>query len=107
MWLFGSDGRKVVVSQVQLEDGRTVNASKFGSAELDEVVVLELSPEEEEMKKIVADVWASILNTVVEDEVDFFKAGRVAIFFFSSHYPSAFIHSLKSCLIFYFFLTTV
>ena len=64
------------MSQVQLEDGRTVNASKFGSAELDNVVVLELSPEEEGMKKIVADVWASILNTVVEDEVDFFKAGR-------------------------------
>merc|ERR1719204_1655063 len=75
LWLFGSDGRKVVVSQVQLEDGRTVNASKFGSAELDEVVVLELSPEEEAMKGVVADVWASILNTVVEDEGDFFKAG--------------------------------
>jgi len=75
LWLFGSDGRKVVVSQVQLEDGRTVNASKFGSAELDNVVVLELSPEEEAMKAAIADVWASILNTVVEDEVDFFKAG--------------------------------
>ena len=95
----------MVVSQVQLEDGRTVNASKFGSAELDEVVVLELSPEEEEMKKIVADVWASILNTVVEDEVDFFKAGRVAIFFFSSHYPS-FIHSKAalSSIFFYYCL---
>ena len=39
------------------------------------VVVLELSPEEEAMKEAVAGVWASILNTGVEDEIDFFKAG--------------------------------
>ena len=81
MWLFGSDGRKVVVSQVKLEDGRTVSASKFGSAELDEVVVLVLSPEEEAMKESMVNVWASILNTVVEDEVDFFKAGYNPMFF--------------------------
>ena len=37
LWLFGADGRKVCVSQVQLEDGRTVPAAKFGSPELDEV----------------------------------------------------------------------
>ena len=60
-----------------------MNASKFGSAELDNVVVLELSPEEEAMKAAIADVWASILNTVVEDEVDFFKAGT---FLFCSVY---------------------
>ena len=74
--MFGSDGKKVVVSQVQLEDGRTVAASKFGSAELDEVVVLQLSPEEEDMREDMREVWGSILNTVVEDEVDFFKAGE-------------------------------
>lgn len=84
LWLFGSDGRKVVVSQVQLEDGRTVSASKFGSAELDEVVVLELSPEEEAMRSSVAEVWASILNTLIEDEVDFFKAGKCLIFVWNS-----------------------
>ena len=38
MIFFGSDGRKVCVSQCQLEDGRTVAASKFGSAELDNII---------------------------------------------------------------------
>ena len=37
MYLAGSDGRKVCLAQVQLPDGRTVAASKFGSPELDEV----------------------------------------------------------------------
>ena len=45
--VFGSDGKKVMVSQMQFEDGKMIQASKYGLEE--DAVVIELTEEEEEL----------------------------------------------------------
>ena len=44
MYLFGSDEKKILVTQLQFEDGKMIQASKWGSNE--PVVKLELTEEE-------------------------------------------------------------
>ena len=46
---YGSDDKKVVVSQLQFEDGKMIPASKFGKEE--ETVTVEMTPEEEELRE--------------------------------------------------------
>ena len=44
MYIFGNDDKKVLVTQLQYEDGKMINASKWGSSDI--VVKLELTEEE-------------------------------------------------------------
>lgn len=48
MYLYGRDGRKLLVTQLQLEDGRTIPAHKWGVEE--KVEKLELTEEEERIR---------------------------------------------------------
>ena len=49
MVLFGSDGKKVMVTQVQFEDGRMIPARQWGREEKTEKLVL--SPDEEKLQE--------------------------------------------------------
>lgn len=44
MYIFGNDDKKILVTQLQFEDGKMINAAKWGSS--DAVVKLELTEEE-------------------------------------------------------------
>ena len=46
---YGSDDKKVLITQLQFEDGKMIPASKFGKEE--ETVTVELTPEEEELRE--------------------------------------------------------
>ena len=49
MYIYGSDDKKVLISQLQYEDGKMINASKWGSTDV--VVKLELTKEELAMEE--------------------------------------------------------
>ncbi|KAL4217352.1 Mitochondrial 10-formyltetrahydrofolate dehydrogenase [Mactra antiquata] len=74
MILFGSDGKMVNVSQVQLASGKMINANKFGKVD-SAGDKLELTPEENKMIENLQKVWGGILNIDVEVSTDFFKSG--------------------------------
>ena len=46
---YGSDDKKVLIRQLQFEDGKMIPASKFGKEE--ETVTVEMTPEEEELRE--------------------------------------------------------
>ncbi len=49
MYMYGEDGRKVLVTQLQFEDGRMIAASKWGQEESTEK--LKLTKEEEKIQE--------------------------------------------------------
>ena len=49
MIVFGNDGKKICVAQLQLEDGRMIPATQWGKE--GKVVKLDLTPEEEALKE--------------------------------------------------------
>ena len=51
MVLFGGDGKKVMVTQLQLEDGRVIPAGRWGREE--KVEKLELTTEEEQLRETI------------------------------------------------------
>lgn len=56
MYIFGNDDKKILVTQLQFEDGKMISASKWGSTDV--VVKLELTDEElvtEEKLKVPVD----------------------------------------------------
>ena len=61
MTIFGADGKKVLVNQLQLEDGRMIPATKWGKEEKTEK--LELTEEEEKLRERikVSQVHAHVL----------------------------------------------
>ncbi|XP_059140890.1 cytosolic 10-formyltetrahydrofolate dehydrogenase-like [Physella acuta] len=74
MILFGNDGNMVNVSQIQYASGKMIPASKFGKEDAS-TQKLELTPEEIEMGNGLKNIWRGILNTDIENSLDFFKAG--------------------------------
>lgn len=74
MVIFGNDGKMVNVSQLQFENGKMIQASKFGKEDTSQTK-LELTPEEETMIKNLKVVWGGILNLEVDESTDFFKSG--------------------------------
>ena len=55
---YGSDGKKVLVSQLQFEDGKMILASKFGKEE--EAVTVELTPEEEALREKIRVLFSGL-----------------------------------------------
>ena len=51
MTLFGRDGKKILISQLQLEDGRMIPATQWGKEEKTEK--LELTEEEEKLRESI------------------------------------------------------
>ena len=58
--LFGSDGKKVLVSQMQFENGKTIRASKYGLEE--DTVVIELTAEEQELSDKIKVFWSPVFG---------------------------------------------
>ncbi|CAH3028244.1 unnamed protein product [Porites evermanni] len=75
MTLTGSDGKMLTVKTLQLEDGRMIQAAKYGQDE-ETAEAIELTEEEKVMEAKLREIWAGILaNPDVLEDTDFFKAG--------------------------------
>ncbi|XP_002736701.1 cytosolic 10-formyltetrahydrofolate dehydrogenase-like [Saccoglossus kowalevskii] len=73
--LYGNDGKKLNVKTLLCEDGKMVQASRYGQA-AEAMEKVELTPEEEAMAAAIKAVWAGILsNDNITAETDFFKMG--------------------------------
>ncbi|KAJ8259076.1 hypothetical protein COCON_G00180880 [Conger conger] len=77
--LFGSDGKTLLVKNLQFEDGKMIAAAQYfrsaGSA------AVELNEEEKAFAEEMRLVWKSILSNVEEivDSTDFFKSGAASM----------------------------
>ncbi|XP_033619763.1 mitochondrial 10-formyltetrahydrofolate dehydrogenase isoform X2 [Fukomys damarensis] len=73
--LFGSDGKALMVRNLQFEDGKMIPASQYFSA--GESLALELTVEEQQMAETIQAIWAGILSNVraIEASTDFFRSG--------------------------------
>ncbi|XP_037318514.2 mitochondrial 10-formyltetrahydrofolate dehydrogenase isoform X2 [Pungitius pungitius] len=77
--LYGSDGKALVVKNLQFEDGKMIPASKyFSSGESSRV---ELTDDENKMAEEIRNIWKGILSNVpaIEDTTDFFKCGAASM----------------------------
>ncbi|KAK6482759.1 mitochondrial 10-formyltetrahydrofolate dehydrogenase-like isoform X1 [Huso huso] len=77
--LFGTDGKALVVRNLQFEDGKMIPAAKYFSA--GESVSVELTEEEKTTAQQIRAIWKGILSNVpeVEESTDFFKSGAASM----------------------------
>ncbi|KAM4712012.1 mitochondrial 10-formyltetrahydrofolate dehydrogenase [Anableps anableps] len=77
--LYGSDGKALLVKNLQFEDGKMIPASKFFSS--GESSSVELTDDEKKMAEEIRNIWKSILSNVaaIEDTTDFFKSGAASM----------------------------
>ncbi|XP_069012416.1 mitochondrial 10-formyltetrahydrofolate dehydrogenase [Embiotoca jacksoni] len=77
--LYGSDGKALLVKNLQFENGKMIPAAQFFcSGERSRV---ELTEEERKMAEQIRNIWKNILSTIpaVEDTTDFFKSGATSM----------------------------
>ncbi|XP_077355584.1 mitochondrial 10-formyltetrahydrofolate dehydrogenase [Festucalex cinctus] len=77
--LRGSDGKAVLVKNLQFDDGKMIAASKYFST--GETQSVELTDDEKEVVKEMRNIWKGILSNVavIEDTTDFFKSGAASM----------------------------
>ncbi|KAM3587274.1 uncharacterized protein V6R79_000597 [Siganus canaliculatus] len=77
--LFGTDGKPLLVKNLQFEDGKMIPASKYFSS--GESSSVELTDEEKKMADEIRNIWKGILSNVpaIEDSTDFFKSGAASM----------------------------
>ncbi|XP_003972661.1 mitochondrial 10-formyltetrahydrofolate dehydrogenase [Takifugu rubripes] len=77
--LYGTDGKAVLVKNLQFEDGKMIPASKYFSS--GESCSVELNEEELKIAADIKNIWKGILSNVpaIEDTTDFFKAGAASM----------------------------
>ncbi|XP_068442601.1 mitochondrial 10-formyltetrahydrofolate dehydrogenase [Clinocottus analis] len=77
--LYGSDGKALLVKNLQFEDGKMIPASKYFSS--GESSSVELTDDEKKMAEEIRNIWKSILSNVpaIEDTTDFFKCGAASM----------------------------
>ncbi|KAM4615603.1 mitochondrial 10-formyltetrahydrofolate dehydrogenase [Polymixia lowei] len=77
--LYGSDGKALLVKNLQFEDGKMIPASKYFSS--GESSSVELTDEEKKMAEEIRGIWRGILSNVpaIEDTTDFFKSGAASM----------------------------
>ncbi|XP_036375979.1 mitochondrial 10-formyltetrahydrofolate dehydrogenase [Megalops cyprinoides] len=77
--LYGSDGKTLLVKNLQFEDGKMIPASKYFSS--GETASVELTEEEKKMAEEIRGIWKGILSNVpkIEDTTDFFKSGAASM----------------------------
>ncbi|TDG96869.1 hypothetical protein EPR50_G00234380 [Perca flavescens] len=77
--LYGTDGKALLVKNLQFDDGKMIPASKYFSS--GESSSVELTADEEKMAEEIRDIWKGILSNVpaVEDTTDFFKSGAASM----------------------------
>ncbi|XP_047246351.1 mitochondrial 10-formyltetrahydrofolate dehydrogenase [Girardinichthys multiradiatus] len=77
--LYGSDGKALLVKNLQFQDGKMIPASKYFSS--GESSSVELTDDEKNMAEAIRNIWKSILSNVaaIEDTTDFFKSGAASM----------------------------
>ncbi|KAM6896473.1 mitochondrial 10-formyltetrahydrofolate dehydrogenase [Lycodopsis pacificus] len=77
--LYGSDGKALLVKNLQFEDGKMITASKYFSS--GESSSVELTDDEKKMAEEIRNIWKGILSnvTAIEDTTDFFKCGAASM----------------------------
>ncbi|XP_061662229.1 mitochondrial 10-formyltetrahydrofolate dehydrogenase-like isoform X2 [Syngnathoides biaculeatus] len=77
--LHGTDGKTVLVKNLQFEDGRMIPASKYFSS--GETHSVELTDSDKEIVKEMRCIWMGILSNIpkIEDTTDFFKSGAASM----------------------------
>uniref|UniRef100_A0A3Q0RRM3 10-formyltetrahydrofolate dehydrogenase n=1 Tax=Amphilophus citrinellus TaxID=61819 RepID=A0A3Q0RRM3_AMPCI len=77
--LYGTDGKALLVKNLQFEDGKMIAASKYFSS--GESVSVELTDDEKKMAEEIRNIWKSILSNVpaIDDTTDFFKSGAASM----------------------------
>uniref|UniRef100_A0A3Q2TDV3 10-formyltetrahydrofolate dehydrogenase n=1 Tax=Fundulus heteroclitus TaxID=8078 RepID=A0A3Q2TDV3_FUNHE len=77
--LYGTDGKALLVKNLQFEDGKMIPASKYFSS--GESSSVELTDDEKKMAEEIRNIWKGILSNVaaVEDTTDFFKSGAASM----------------------------
>lgn len=77
--LYGTDGKPLLVKNLQFEDGKMIPASKYFSS--GESSSVELTDDEKKMAEEIKNIWKGILSNVpaVEDTTDFFKSGAASM----------------------------
>uniref|UniRef100_A0A8C3G823 10-formyltetrahydrofolate dehydrogenase n=1 Tax=Cyclopterus lumpus TaxID=8103 RepID=A0A8C3G823_CYCLU len=77
--LYGSDGKALLVKNLQFEDGKMIPASKYFSS--GESSSVELTDDEKKMAEEIRNIWKGILSNVpaIEDATDFFKCGAASM----------------------------
>ncbi|XP_068163017.1 mitochondrial 10-formyltetrahydrofolate dehydrogenase [Antennarius striatus] len=77
--LYGSDGKPLMVKNLQFEDGKMIPASKYFSS--GESSSVDLTDEEKKMAEEIRNIWKGILSNVpaIEDATDFFKSGAASM----------------------------
>ncbi|XP_023274510.1 mitochondrial 10-formyltetrahydrofolate dehydrogenase [Seriola lalandi dorsalis] len=77
--LHGTDGKTLLVKNLQFEDGKMIPASKYFSS--GESTSVELTDDEKKMAEEIRNIWKGILSNVsaIEDTTDFFKSGAASM----------------------------
>ncbi|XP_071358976.1 mitochondrial 10-formyltetrahydrofolate dehydrogenase [Trachinotus anak] len=77
--LHGTDGKALLVKNLQFEDGKMIPASKYFSS--GESASVELTDDEKKMAEEIRNIWKGILSNVpaIEDNTDFFKSGAASM----------------------------
>ncbi|XP_029020099.1 mitochondrial 10-formyltetrahydrofolate dehydrogenase isoform X2 [Betta splendens] len=77
--LYGTDGKALLVKNLQFEDGKMIPASKYFSS--GESSSVELTDDEKKMAEEIRNIWKGILSNVpvIEDTTDFFKSGAASM----------------------------
>ncbi|XP_036978139.1 mitochondrial 10-formyltetrahydrofolate dehydrogenase [Acanthopagrus latus] len=77
--LYGTDGKPLLVKNLQFEDGKMIPASKYFSS--GESSSVELTDDEKKMAEEIKNIWKGILSNVpaIEETTDFFKSGAASM----------------------------
>ncbi|XP_070784753.1 mitochondrial 10-formyltetrahydrofolate dehydrogenase [Enoplosus armatus] len=77
--LYGTDGKALLVKNLQFEDGKMIPASKYFSS--GESSSVELTDDERKMAEEIRNIWKGILSNIpaIEDTTDFFKSGAASM----------------------------
>lgn len=72
--IVGIDNQAVNVQRLKVGN-RFLPASRYFDQSNNETIVLDLTPEEEQIKEATKEIWNNILKIEILDEVDFFASG--------------------------------
>uniref|UniRef100_A0A336KCV9 10-formyltetrahydrofolate dehydrogenase n=1 Tax=Culicoides sonorensis TaxID=179676 RepID=A0A336KCV9_CULSO len=72
--ILGSDNKAVNIQRLKVGD-RFVAASKFYDQSNVNELILDLTPEEEQIKEATKEIWNNILKVEILDEINFFSCG--------------------------------
>ncbi|XP_070709739.1 mitochondrial 10-formyltetrahydrofolate dehydrogenase [Pempheris klunzingeri] len=77
--LYGTDGKALLVKNLQFEDGKMIPAAKYFT--YGESSSVELTDDEKKMAEEIRNIWKGILSNIpaIGDTTDFFKSGAASM----------------------------